>query len=129
MFVCRYAFALFMLRDKVIKFGDSDTKREALNDAISNRKEFQFDMSDIERLRQEMKVLISRLATSYLAWSTQDAAQRKLEADRAEEIVGDMAEEQKQHEAGKIAASIRDSAADVSEDDVKGEGRAACGQL
>jgi hypothetical protein len=36
--VCRYAFALSMLRDKVIKFGDSDTKREALNDAISNRK-------------------------------------------------------------------------------------------
>ena len=85
-----------MLRNREIKFGDSDTKHEALKDAISNRKEFQFDMGDIERMRQEMKVLISRLATSYLAWNTQDAAQRELETDRAKETVGDMTEEEKQ---------------------------------
>ena len=90
-----------MLRNREIKFGDSDTKHEALKDAISNRKEFQFDMGDIERIRQEMKILISRLATSYVAWSTQDNAQRKLETDRAKETAEDMAEEVKEPEAEK----------------------------
>ena len=64
-FVCRYAYALFMLRHKVLTVAGHTSPGDALRDAITERDEFQFDMDDIVRIRKEMKILIDNLAECY----------------------------------------------------------------
>ena len=54
-----------MLRHNAVTIAGYANPGEALKDAITDRDEFQFDMQDIERIRLEMKVLISRLSTRY----------------------------------------------------------------
>ena len=71
-FVCRYAYALFMLRHNRITTSADSSLQEVLKAAITDRDEFQFDMDDIKRIRGEMMSLICRLATLY----------RKLKRDR-----------------------------------------------
>jgi hypothetical protein len=54
-----------MLRHNAVTVAGDATPGEALKDAITDRDEFQFNMQDIERIRVEIKVLISRLSTLY----------------------------------------------------------------
>ena len=99
-FVCRYAFALFMLRHKEITIGDYDNRSPPLRRVVTDQDEFQFDMRDIERMRDEMKALISNLATSYTAWNEEVAAKKKREAAEAV-LANKLAEAEKEAEGVK----------------------------
>ena len=75
-FVCRYAFAIYELRYRNFTYGDAgmycnavDVSRgeasRAFHDLISDGAEFDFNMDDIARFREEFKVLIERLTNLY----------------------------------------------------------------
>lgn len=72
-----------MLRHNEVSIAGDANPGEALKDAITDSDEFQFDMQDIERIRLEMKVLISRLSTRYRdEKATRHAEENISEADR-----------------------------------------------
>jgi hypothetical protein len=81
-FVCRYAFAMFQLRH--LKFSRRDAglekmdnerktsrrqrnapRSQAFSDLITNGKEFDFNVEDIQRIRNEFKTLIRNLHPMY----------------------------------------------------------------
>ena len=66
-FVCRYAFALYSMRDRDITFGDAkkDQYGIPLERAITESDAFQFDGSDIVRIRKNLDMLIDRLSIIY----------------------------------------------------------------
>jgi hypothetical protein len=75
-FVCRYAYAIYELRHRDFTYGDAgmyceegevargETSR-AFHDLISDGAEFDFNMADIARFREEFKTLIERLTNMY----------------------------------------------------------------
>ena len=69
-FVCRYAFALYSMRDRDITFGDAkkDQYGIPLERAITESDAFQFDGSDIVRIRKELDFLINKLSEIYKRW-------------------------------------------------------------
>jgi hypothetical protein len=71
MFVCRYAHALYSMRDRDITFGDSKKgggRITFLELAITQSEAFQFGDKDILRIRTELCLLIERLAIIYKKW-------------------------------------------------------------
>ena len=66
-FVCRYAHALYSMRDRDITFGDARKcpGREPFQQAITDSEVFRFDRDDIVRIRTELGTLIGRLSTIY----------------------------------------------------------------
>jgi len=77
-FVCRYAFALYKLRN--ISFSFQEYRQDCFRSLITNSEPFQFDMKDITRLRQEMKALVENLCTAYVPWKSEQ--DRKAKEDR-----------------------------------------------
>jgi Ulp1 family protease len=67
MFVCRYAHALYSMRDCDITFRDARKGhgREPFQQAITDNKAFHFGEDDIVRIRTELGTLIGRLSTIY----------------------------------------------------------------
>lgn len=74
-FVCRYAYAIYELRQKEFTYGDAGmytvggvatgSGSRAFKDLISDGAEFDFNMEDIARFREEFKTLIERLSALY----------------------------------------------------------------
>jgi len=75
-FVCRYAYAIYELRDRDFTYGDagmhceetdiiSGSSSRAFQELISDGAEFDFDMADIARFREEFKTLIIQLSRLY----------------------------------------------------------------
>lgn len=62
-FVCKYAHALYMLRNE-----NYFRKDVAFVEDIESCREFDFGMNDIERLRDNMKTLTERLSKVYMPW-------------------------------------------------------------
>eukprot|EP00934_Nitzschia_sp_Nitz4_P002048 Nitzschia sp. Nitz4//scaffold80_size88189//71589//78338//NITZ4_005093-RA/size88189-processed-gene-0.64-mRNA-1//1//CDS//3329558648//2048//frame0 len=95
-FVCRYAYALYELRNRNFTFEDAgmycdrssrSTSRSAFYDLISDSAEFQFGMDDIARFRDEFKMLIERLSEVYMSFKRSE--QRR----NAEKPIKDAVEE------------------------------------
>lgn len=61
-FVCRYAYNLFLMRNMKFTWAGSSTFRNS----ITNGAAFQFDMGDIARIRKELGMLIRKLSVIYL---------------------------------------------------------------
>ena len=75
-FVCRYAYAIYELRHKDFTYGDAGMHCQeggvargpasrAFRELISDGAEFDFNMEDIIRFREELKTLIERLSPLY----------------------------------------------------------------
>ena len=95
-FVCRYAYGLYLMRNKRITYRTAgvEDKPPYLCDLISKSPEFDFDMEDIARVREELKKLIQNLSSGYLEVKAKEDAERdekrkakkrKLMADAAAE--------------------------------------------
>ena len=94
-FVCRYAYNLFIMRN--LRF-----TREGYNEnfvsLITRGKAFQFDMSDIARIRKEMSKLFDNLSKVYLRrLKEQESATKKAKCvaklkDSSEVVIGDAKE-------------------------------------
>ena len=86
-FVCRYAYAIFRLRLRDFTFGDAglcsegEKKNNPFYHLITDTEEFDFDMSDIRRFREELKTLVEKLSGIYLKWKkVEREEQRKAKA-------------------------------------------------
>ena len=88
-FVCRYAYAIYQLRNRNFTFQDAGlgspnkskkNKRKrmgAFYQLITNGDEFNFDMDDIARFREEFKILIERLSKLYIDMKWIEKEQQK----------------------------------------------------
>ena len=70
MFVCRYAFSTLSLHEKSFACKQSLWKSSSFRNTqfkewVTRTSEFQFGMSDIARLREEIATLIDRLSQQY----------------------------------------------------------------
>ena len=71
-YVCRFAYGLYLLRNKKFLSEEVSGKRPFEN-LITNSPEFSFSMKDIVRLRSEMKELVVSLSNIYIQKLTRDA--------------------------------------------------------
>ena len=83
-FVCRYAHAVYELRHRNFTYADAGmyctddddgrrgTTSKAFKELISDSAEFDFNMDDIARFREEFKTLIEKLSTIYLKMKNAD---------------------------------------------------------
>ena len=77
-FVCRYAYALYLMRNRRITYGAAGVEtRPYFRNLITDSPEFNFNMSDIGRVRDELKQLITNLSPKYF----EAKAKEKLEQD------------------------------------------------
>eukprot|EP00563_Minutocellus_polymorphus_P004411 CAMPEP_0181044106 /NCGR_PEP_ID=MMETSP1070-20121207/13080_1 /TAXON_ID=265543 /ORGANISM="Minutocellus polymorphus, Strain NH13" /LENGTH=1161 /DNA_ID=CAMNT_0023122511 /DNA_START=127 /DNA_END=3612 /DNA_ORIENTATION=+ len=77
-FVCRYAYALYLMRNKQITYEAAGLEnRPYFLDLITKSPEFNFNMVDIGRVRDELKELITNLSPKYF----EAKAKEKLEQD------------------------------------------------
>lgn len=87
-FVCRYAYAIYELRSREFTFEDAgmhcgeddlavgSSRRNAFKELISDGVEFDFNMDDIARFREEFKTLVENLSRLYVkSKSTEPAVQ------------------------------------------------------
>jgi len=75
-FVCRYAYNLYMMRH--LKFTWVDIcEKPVLKSLITKGPAFQFDMSDIARIREEIGTLIDNLSKLYLRMKEQEKANKR----------------------------------------------------
>ena len=80
-FVCRYAYSLYSMRDVPFLFND----QWFATDLIQAREEFQFDMPDIARLREDIRKLVQGLSNLYLPWKEKN--NRALKEERRKEKI------------------------------------------
>ena len=81
-FVCRYAYSLFVMNKSKCKFTWEDYAERFLN-MITRGPAFQFDMTDIARIREEMGTLIDRLSTPYLKMKEEEKAEQRAQRKKA----------------------------------------------
>jgi hypothetical protein len=72
-FVCRYAYNLYLMRNQIFSFADIEDHFKTL---ITEGPAFDFDMRDIARIREEIKVLVNALSPLYHAYKKEEKAQR-----------------------------------------------------
>lgn len=69
-FVCRYGYAMYLLRSHGFLLDNKRKDRlSIIQDIIDSDDAFKFDMQDIARIRNEMMTLIERLSSIYEKWS------------------------------------------------------------
>jgi hypothetical protein len=81
-YVCRYVFAIYKLRKRAFSYGEvgySRPEKPALifRDLITDSQEFDFDATDISRIRLNFRELLERLSVLYDRWKQADTLQRK----------------------------------------------------
>lgn len=78
-FVCRYGYGVFRLREHSVTYRDRIDKFRSL---ITNNEEFCFDRNDIVRIRRELATLLDTLSALYKEWKkTDDQAEAEAEED------------------------------------------------
>jgi hypothetical protein len=65
-FVCRYAYNLYMMRHKRFTWDSYWNERPSFASLITSGSAFQFDVSNIGRIRDEISILIDNLSKLYL---------------------------------------------------------------
>ena len=111
-FVCRYAYNLFLMRH--LKFTWEDISRKPPFGAlITKGPAFQFNMSDIARMREEMERLINNLSKIYLM-KEREKADKRMKSERAKSEM-DTNEEEEVGESPVAAAAEGEECEDVQE--------------
>jgi hypothetical protein len=77
-FVCRYAYNLYIMRDQVFSYFGL---KKSFKDLVTTGPAFQFGMREIARVRVEMKALIKSITVLYSEFKKEEKA-RKAEAKR-----------------------------------------------
>ena len=115
-FVCRYAYAIYELRDRDFTYGDAGMHCEntdvitgsssrAFKELISDGAEFDFNMDDIARFRDEFKTLIENLSRLYVkAKSAEKQAMFEEKMQRQAAAAKDMASGERDDETPTIKA-------------------------
>ena len=106
-FVCRYAYALYLMRNRRMTYAAAGLEtRPYFRGLISDSPEFNFNMSDIGRVRDELKQLITNLSPKYF----EVKAKEKLEQD-----------EKRKAKKRKIQAeaTVKATSADAKDDEEK----------
>ena len=94
-FVIRYAFALYKMRDRCFSYEEARSK-PGFRSMITESPEFTFEMSNIYSLRDDLTHLIQKLSEYYLPWkkkhdlktkAREAAEKRKAAAEAAEEAL------------------------------------------
>eukprot|EP00980_Cylindrotheca_fusiformis_P010725 scaffold2403_cov87-Cylindrotheca_fusiformis.AAC.3 len=75
-FVCRYAYAVFHLRNRSFTYGALGG-RSPFSRLITGGSEFDFDMNDIVRFRDEFRKLVENLSKVYSNWKRKEQANQK----------------------------------------------------
>jgi Ulp1 family protease len=83
-FVCRYAYGLFINRHHRYTRHDGETTFETL---ITNSNEFAFKVRDIARMRVEFGTLVDRLSDSYKCWKIAESRRVNEESDMKQVLV------------------------------------------
>ena len=98
-FVCRYAYNLFQMRNNYI-FSQYDlfTRCKML---FKECRLFEFGMEDIARIREEMKSLINNLSTSYLRMKKLEKGKKKGKCQNDEAVPS----EEGGNSSGEVAAA------------------------
>jgi hypothetical protein len=81
-FVCRYAYNLYLMRKQIFSFTGIENQFKTL---ITDGPAFDFDMDDIARIREEIKVLIDALSPLYYAYKRQEKSQRAAAKNKEKE--------------------------------------------
>jgi hypothetical protein len=80
-FVCRYAYAVYLLRHRPFSYRETNVFAERgkgrFQELITDSREFDFAMPDIARIRAEMKTLIERLSVVYLPWKQEEISKER----------------------------------------------------
>lgn len=77
--MCRYGFAIYLLRGRNITYADRNDKFRSL---ITESEEFDFDRNDIVRIRLNLTTLIDNLSALYKVWKkVQDEVEKKEEEE------------------------------------------------
>jgi hypothetical protein len=81
-YVCRYVFAMYKLRNRSFSYeevGYSRPEKPArlFRDLITESDEFDFDATDISRIRLNFRQLLERLSVLYDRWKEADTLKRK----------------------------------------------------
>jgi Ulp1 family protease len=75
-FVCRYAYAVYLLRERSFSYREANAFGERGNsrflELITDSPEFSFAMPDIARFRNELKTLIEMLSGVYTPWKQEE---------------------------------------------------------
>lgn len=93
-FVSRYAYAIYELRNRSFTYGDAGLvgsgrnqgRRGIFKDLISDSAEFNFNMDDIGRFRLEFRTLVERLSTVYSKFKKQEAEKKRVEKEKAKAL-------------------------------------------
>ena len=84
MFVCRYGFAIYLLRDRDVTYGELRRKDDLspFQTFITKSEEFRFGRDDIVRIRGEIALLLDRLSALYKEWKiSNDEAEKKAQVE------------------------------------------------
>ena len=130
-FVCRYAYNLYIMRH--LRFTWKGYKANFAS-LITNSPAFQFDMSEIARIREEMTTLVDNLSKVYLPWlKEQELADRKAKRgarlkDSSEVVSGDANEvstDIKNEENSPVASIVKEANEDnvILNDDAALQGK------
>ncbi len=99
-FVCRYAYNLFQMRnDYCFSQYDLSTRCKKLFQGYNPL--FEFGMEDIARIREEMKSLINNLSTSYLRMKKLEKGKKKGKCENDEAVPS----EEGGNSSGEVAAA------------------------
>lgn len=82
-FVCRYAYAIFHLRNRPFTYG-AVSGSTPFSRLITGGTEFDFDMNDIVRFRGEFKKLVENLSLVYYNWKREDQTNQNFAMEDAE---------------------------------------------
>ena len=77
-FVCRYAYNLLLMRNQKFTWDDFN---DDFNSLVTKGPAFQFDKSDIARIRKEIRKLINNLSKHYLRMKDQEEENEKETSD------------------------------------------------
>ena len=99
-FVCRYAYNLFQMRNNCFSQYDLSTRCKKL--FKPDNLLFEFGMEDIARIRKEMKSLINNLSTCYLRMKKLEKGKKKKGKCQNDEAVPS---EEGGNSSGEVAAA------------------------
>ena len=108
-FVCRYASAIFKLRNRSFKYRDVDGN-SPFSRVVTGGAEFDFDMDDIVRFRSEFQTLIERLSGVYSKWKR--GGEKTISTNESEKKISDQEVNDETQEVEKEASTSTDEGKD-----------------
>jgi hypothetical protein len=95
-----------MRRHQIITVGDQHDK---FRRAVRDRAEFDFDMGDIERIRKELKGLITNLGKMYVTYDRRQQIKEREAKKNAKKLLDQPTQESEETSTGHAVATINGS--------------------